>query len=161
MDPLLGMACLVRGLQPNVRRDHVDGPVTHDRPLGFSIQAASWRAEGLQSCARRTACRTRGSWSCGEPARPWESCANIFQKSGLTNFFTTVSQALLKLRITTFSSPVRGPPRISQPGFSSAEWNVAAVHRPLHTIRRALTTLPTLQVLAARQRLSMRERTRC
>ena len=34
---------------PMFAGDHVDGPVAHNQPLVFSIQAVSWRAEGLQS----------------------------------------------------------------------------------------------------------------
>ena len=40
----------------------------------------------------------------------------------------------------------------STPGFRNLgflQQNLAAVHRPSHTIRRALTTLPALQVMAA------------
>ena len=43
-------------------------------------------------------------------------------------------------------------------GFCSAVWNLAAVHRPLHAIRNAPTTIPALHELAARHKPSMRER---
>ena len=43
----------------------------------------------------------------------------------------------------------------------SSVWNLAAVHRPLHAIRNAPTTIPALHDMAARHRPSMRERTRC
>ena len=47
------------------------------------------------------------------------------------------------------------------PGFSPAEWNLAAVHRPLQAIRNAPTIRPALQVLAVRQRPFASERARC
>ena len=46
------------------------------------------------------------------------------------------------------SSPSWGPKR--HPGFSSAAWNLAAVHRPLQAIPIALITRPTLHELTAR-----------
>ena len=47
------------------------------------------------------------------------------------------------------------------PGFSSAVWNLAAVHRLLHAMPKAPTTSPSLQELAVRHKPSMRESARC
>ena len=44
----------------------------------------------------------------------------------------------------------RGTHPRRQPGFSSAVWNLATVHRPLHATCRATTTRPALHELAVR-----------
>ena len=64
-----------------------------------------------------------------------------------------------RLQCRMQSSPSWHPKR--HPGFSSAVWNLAAVHRPLQAILNAPTTIPDLHELAARHRPSMRERPRC
>ena len=62
---------------------------------------------------------------------------------------------LMPQGIKTFRAPKM------HPGFSSALWNLAAVHRPLHATRNAPTIRPGLHELAARDIPFMSRRTRC
>ena len=49
----------------------------------------------------------------------------------------------------------------STPTWIQTEWNLAAVHKPLQSIRKGPTIRPGLQELAARQSLCMSKCTRC
>ena len=47
------------------------------------------------------------------------------------------------------------------PWLSSTVWKLAAMHKPLHAVRKAPTTRPRLQELAVRQNPRMSKCTRC
>ena len=104
-----------------------DGGGRADREAGAK-KNPSWREEGLQSCLRWTACRTRGSRSWHSQPDLWKIVQQIFlQKRDFPLFLQLFVQLFVQLlkfcvspaphwgwRSKLFALPVRGPPGISQ-----------------------------------------------